>query len=125
MICGVGIDLIETARLARALEAHGDRFERRVFTPLELDQCRGRHDRLLALAARFAAKEACLKALGTGWSRGLGFRQIEVVRTPGGKPELKLSGAAADRAKTLGVTTIEVSLTHQPTMAGAVVILEG
>ncbi len=124
MICGVGIDLMETARLERALAERGDRFERRVFTPVELDQCRDRRDRLQALAARFAAKEACMKALGTGWSKGLGFRQIEVVRGEGGKPSLRLSGAAARRAEELGVVTIEVSLTHQPTMAAAVVVLE-
>jgi holo-[acyl-carrier protein] synthase len=125
MIRGVGIDLLETERLARALSGHGDRFEQRVFTEVERSQCRDRKDRIQALTARFAAKEACLKALGTGWAHGLSFRQIEVVRLPGGKPELRLSGAAAERARALGVTSIQVSLTHQPGAAAAVVVLEG
>ena len=124
MIKGIGIDLIQTSRLARALERHGDRFERRVFTEGELEQCRGRRDRTLALAARFAAKEACLKALGTGWAEGLSFRQIEVVRSAGGKPELRLHGAARERARAAGVRSILVSLTHQDEAAAALVVLE-
>lgn len=124
MIKGIGIDLIQTSRLARALERHGDRFERRVFTEGELEQCRERRDRTLALAARFAAKEACLKALGTGWAEGLSFRQIEVVRTAGGKPELRLHGAARERARAAGVRSILVSLTHQDEAAAALVVLE-
>jgi len=124
MVCGLGIDLLETARLERALAEHGERFERKVFTAHELEQCHDRRDRVQALAARFAAKEACLKALGTGWGEGLGFLQIEVVRGPRGRPELRLHGAAAARAQALGVTVCQVSLTHQPAAAAAVVILE-
>lgn len=125
MIVGIGLDLVETERVAKALGAHGERFEDRVFTATEKANCRGRADRIQALAARFAAKEACLKALGTGWSEGLSFRQVEVVPTEGGRPELRLSGAAASRAKDLGVKKVHVSLTHQPGIAGAVVVLEG
>lgn len=125
MIRGVGIDLLEVDRLAEALERYGERFEVRVFTDLERRQCAGRRDRVQALAARFAAKEACLKALGTGWSQGLSLIQVEVVRTEGGKPELRLHSAAAARAKDLGVTGMHVSLTHQPGAAAAVVMLEG
>lgn len=124
-IVGVGVDLVETARLDRALSAHGDRFERRVFTEAERETCRGRRDRIQALAARFAAKEACLKALGTGWSRGLSFRQVEVVRDGDGRPSLRLHGAAAILAARSGVRAIHVSLTHQPGSAAAVVVLEG
>jgi holo-[acyl-carrier protein] synthase len=125
MVCGLGIDLLETSRLARALAAHGERFTSRVYTKLELSQCEGRRDIVQALAARFAAKEACLKALGTGWDKGLAFRQVEVFRTANGKPELRLHKAAAERARELGVTSIHVSLTHQPGTAAAVVVLEG
>jgi holo-[acyl-carrier protein] synthase len=122
---GVGIDLVEVARLARALANHGSRFEARVYTPGELGDCAGRADRILALAARFAAKEACLKALGTGWASGIGFRQIEVARDPHGRPSLRLHGEAAARARAIGVARCHVSLSHQPTVAAAVVVLDG
>ncbi len=125
MTIGVGIDLVEVARLASALAEHGARFEERVFTRGEIDDCAGRADRILALAARFAAKEACLKALGTGWAHGIGFREVEVVRDAAGRPSLRLHGAAAERARSIGAERFHVSLTHQPTMAAAVVVLEG
>jgi len=125
MILGIGIDLVETARVSRAVAAHGERFERRIFTDAERAACRGRRDRLLALAARFAAKEACLKALGTGWSAGLSLQQIEVVREKSGGPGLRLHGASAERAREMGVRSIHVSLTHQSKAAAAVVVLEG
>ena len=108
MIVGLGIDVVEVARLADALCRHGDHFLARVFTERERAACDPRADRGLALAARFAAKEACLKALGTSWAEGLGFRDVEGVR----------------RAQALGVSRSHVSLTHQPGLAAAVVILE-
>lgn len=125
MIVGLGIDLVETERVARLLARHGERFERRVFTEAELAECRRRADRAHSLAARFAAKEACLKALGTGWARGLGFTDVEVICTIGGAPTLHLGGRAAERARDLHVETLHVSLTHQPRTAAAVVVLEG
>ena len=124
MILGIGIDLLEIERLKQALERHGDRFGERVFTDRERADCAGRADEMQKLAARFAAKEAGLKALGTGWAEGLAFRQIEVVRTPNGRPELALHGKAAEQAKRLGVRRAHVSLTHQPGSAAAIVILE-
>ena len=124
MIRGLGIDLIEIRRLERALAAHGERLERRIFTDRERADCNSRRDRVQALAARFAAKEACLKALGTGWSQGLTFRSVEVVRTESGRPELRLHGAASERARREGITSLSVSLTHRPGVAGAVVVLE-
>jgi holo-[acyl-carrier protein] synthase len=124
VIRGLGIDLVDTARFARALAAHGERFERRVFTERELRDCRDRRDRTLALAARFAAKEACFKALGTGWSAGLGFHDVEVVRGGLGMPEIRLGGEAEARARRAGITAIHVSLTHETTMAAAVVALQ-
>jgi len=124
MIVGVGLDVVEVDRIATALRRHGERFERRVFTRAESAACRDRVDRVLALGARFAAKEACLKALGTGWAAGIGFVDVEVVRNPGGGPGLRLHGPAAERAAALGVDRIHVSLTHQRSVAAAVVVLE-
>ena len=125
MIKGLGIDLVEISRIEDALAKNAEKFEQKVFTQSELADCAPRRDRLQGLAARFAAKEACLKALGTGWSEGLSFRQVEVVRLSNGKPELRLHGASEERAKSLGVERIHVSLTHQPGVAAAVVVLEG
>ena len=124
MIVGVGIDVIEVARLEAALRRHGAHFVDRVFRDAERAACERRADRVLALAARFAAKEACLKALGTGWAEGLGFRDIEIRRDGHEPPRLVLHGEAARRADALGVTRSHVSLTHQPGLAAAVVVLE-
>jgi len=125
MTVGVGIDLVEVDRLERALAEHGSRFEQRIYTAGEIHDCAGRADRTLALAARFAAKEACLKALGTGWSGGIGFRDVEVVRDSAGRPQIRLHGRAAERARAIGVERVHVSLTHERRVAGAVVLLDG
>jgi len=125
VILGIGLDIVETAQLRRLLADQGDRFADRVFTPAERAACEGRIDHEQALAARFAAKEACLKALGTGVSAGLSFLQVEVAAAEGGRPTLTLSGAAAARAREQGVRHVHVSLSHQPGVAAAAVILEG
>jgi len=125
MLLGVGVDVVEVARVSSALKRFGDRIENRVFTAAERSECAGRVDRDLALAARFAAKEACLKALGTGWAGGVTFRQVEVHRNAAGRPSLRLHDRAAEEAARLGVTAIHVSLSHQPSVAVAVVVLEG
>ncbi len=125
MILGVGLDVVETERVAQALAAHGRRFEERVYTPAELAECSQRADRAQALAGRFAAKEAFLKALGTGVVRGLSFQQIEVVQQRPGRPTLKLAGAAAARARRKRVRRVHLTISHQPGLAAAVVILEG
>lgn len=124
MILGIGLDVVETAQMERALGGRGQRFEERVFTAAERGECDGRVDREQALAARFAAKEACVKALGTGWSQGISFLQVEIVRGEGGAPVVRLSGQAADRARDWGVRRVHVSLTHQTGIAAAAVILE-
>jgi holo-[acyl-carrier protein] synthase len=124
MTIGIGIDLVDVERLERALARHGGGFEARVFTPGEIESCAGRADRVLALAARFAAKEACLKALGTGWSQGLGFREVEVVRGPGGLPQIRLHGRALERARSIGGERIHLSLTHERHLAAAFVVIE-
>ena len=105
---GAGVDLIEIERVAGVLERHGERFLRRVFTPGEIAYCRGRAPNL---AARFAAKEAVMKSLGTGF-RGVGWRDVEVVRAPSGAPSPRLHGRALRRAERLGVTEIAISLSH-------------
>ena len=125
MIVGVGLDVVETARIADALGQHGRRFQERVFTARELLDYGDRKDQAVTLASRFAAKEACMKALGTGWTRGISFQQIEVLGTGRGGARLQLLGSAATRAEDLGVTRVHVTLTHEPGVAAAVVILEG
>jgi len=119
----LGLDLTEVDRVAGVLERWGDRFLDRVFRPGELSGSR-RHPRARAehVAGRFAAKEAAMKALGTGW-RGLAFRDVEVGRDPRGKPTLSFHGRALDRSRELRVASTEVSITHTGTVAAAVVAL--
>ncbi len=124
-IVGIGIDVVATDRIARVLDEQREAFEERVFTAAERETCAGRADRVHALGARLAAKEACGKALGTGLGQGVAFQHIEVVENAAGKPELRLSGAAAARAQALGVRRIHVSLTHDDGVSAAVVVLEG
>lgn len=125
MILGIGMDVVAIERIARSLGEGNGRFETLVYTAAELEACAGRADREAALAARFAAKEACLKALGTGMAQGVAFQQVEVSKLEGGRPELRLTGPAAARAQALGVRFLHVSLTHDTGVAAAVVVLEG
>lgn len=114
----IGVDLVERARIVATHARYGERFLRRVFTESELALAGGRIERL---ASRFAAKEACAKALGTGIG-AVSWREIEVVRLPGGKPELRLSGAASERAAALGFTAFDVSISDTHGHALAVVV---
>ena len=114
----LGVDIVEIARVRRAVEAHGPGFRRRVYTDLEWEQC-GRS--FASLAGRFAAKEAVMKALGTG---GMAFRDIEIVRTPSGKPEVRLSGRMQRRAQRLGVVRIAITISHSRDNAVAVAMAE-
>ena len=124
MIVGVGIDLVDIARVDRLLDAKGERALRRLFTADEVSYALARPLPGQHLAARLAAKEAAFKALsGSSLARGIGWREIEVIRTDD-RPTLALHGRAADRAAVLGVTNIWVSLTHSATTAGAVVVLD-
>lgn len=125
MILGVGLDVVETQRVARALDAHGRRFEGRVYTRDELADCAQRGDRIQALAARFAAKEALLKALGIGFAGGVSLTDVEVVTGDDGQAALRLGARAAARADERGVRRVHLSLSHQPGLAAAVVVLEG
>ena len=125
MVIGLGTDITEVPRIARSIERHGERFLRRVYTPSEIAYCLSRNKTAAeSFAARFAAKEAGAKALGTGISRGIGWQELEVVRAPGQAPQLRLSGRAAARAERLGVTHISLSLTHTAETALAVVVME-
>jgi holo-[acyl-carrier protein] synthase len=124
MVIGVGTDLIEIARIAQSVDRFGERFLRRVFTPREIEYCRQKKNAAESFAARFAAKEAGAKALGTGISRGVGWLELEVTRSPGERPMLQLTGRAAARAHSLGVAHIALSLTHSRDVALAVVIME-
>lgn len=124
MIAGLGIDLVDIARVQRLIDAKGEHALRRLFTADEVDYALARALPAQHLAARLAAKEAAFKALaGNSLARSIGWREIEVVRGDHG-PTLALHGRAADRAAELGVSSIWVSLTHSATTAGAVVVLE-
>jgi holo-[acyl-carrier protein] synthase len=124
MILGIGTDLMEIARIQKSIARFGDRFLQRVYTPSEIHYCSQKKNAAESLAARFAAKEAGAKALGTGISYGISWLELEVTREPSGKPSLQLSGRAAARAQALGVTRISLSLTHSRDMALAVVVME-
>jgi holo-[acyl-carrier protein] synthase len=124
MVIGVGTDLMEIARIQQSVDRFGERFLRRVFTPREIEYCLQKKNSAESLAARFAAKEAGAKALGTGISRGVGWLELEVTRSPGERPFLELSGRAAARAQSLGVAHVSLSLTHSRDTALAVVIME-
>ena len=122
---GIGIDVIKVERLVAALERFGERMERRLFTDDELAYCRTHKDPLPHLAARFAAKEAASKALGTGMSHGVAFKLIEVVQPGGQVPTLIFHGAALERYQALGCTSSHLSITHDAGIAVACVVLEG
>jgi holo-[acyl-carrier protein] synthase len=124
MIVGMGPDLAEVDRIQRSFVRYGDRFLSRVYTPREIAYSMRKHNYAERLAGRFAAKEAGMKAVGTGWRRGVGWQDFEVVNEPGGRPTLHLSGVAAQVAKELGSRRVSLSITHTATLAMAVVILE-
>jgi holo-[acyl-carrier protein] synthase len=125
MIVGLGIDIAEVDRMRTAIERRGEALVKRVFTPAEIAYCRKHRDPYERFAGRFAVKEAAMKALGTGWRRGVRWLDIEVARHPSGKPTLKLYGAAKKFADKLEVTNIVVSITHSGNTALAQVIFEG
>lgn len=123
-ILGIGLDATDIARIADLLERYGDRFLHRVFTPGEIAYCTKRRNPAPHLAGRFAVKEAAMKALGTGQSQGVLWKDVEVVRL-GGPPRLQLHGGAARRADTMLVTRSLVTITHSETLAMAQVMLIG
>jgi len=124
MIAGVGVDLVETPRIGQALERHGERFSRRVYTAGEIVYCDRFKNRAERYAARFAAKEAAFKALGTGWRKGVRWQDVEVTHQASGKPELLLWGRAGEIARQLGITRTAVSISHADGYVVAQVIFE-
>jgi holo-[acyl-carrier protein] synthase len=124
MIVGTGIDLAEVPRIRQSITRFGDRFLRRVYTEGEIRYCDSKANRVERYAARFAAKEAAMKALGTGWSHGVRWRDCEVVRLPGGRPSITFYGKAGEIAARMGVKNAALSLSHTAEQAIAQVILE-
>lgn len=124
VIYGVGIDIVKTARIKELLERFGTRFQDRIFTPAEKDYCLDSAKPYLHFALRFAAKEAFSKALGLGMSKGLTWKEIEILTDAWGKPELNLHGATARISKAKGIRGSFVSLSHEENYGVAMVILE-
>jgi holo-[acyl-carrier protein] synthase len=124
MIVGTGIDIAEVPRVRQAIERFGDRFLQRIFTPSEISYCDSKANRIERYAARFAAKEAAMKALGTGWNHGVRWRDCEVVRPRGQRPTMVFHGKAGEFAARLGVKNSALSLSHTAEQAIAQVILE-
>jgi holo-[acyl-carrier protein] synthase len=124
MIVGTGVDLAEVDRIRDAIERHGRRFIDRIYTPAEIAYVERKANRFERYAARFAAKEAGMKAIGTGWKCGVRWQDFEVTNLPSGRPTLTLHGVAAKFADGLGVRNIALSLTHTAAQAMAIVILE-
>ena len=124
MIVGTGVDLAEVPRIRASIERFGSRFVDRIYTPAEIAYVERKANRYERYAARFAAKEAGMKAIGTGWRGGVAWRDFEVANLPSGKPTLRLHGVAAQIAGRLGVKSISLSLTHTAAVGLAHVILE-
>jgi holo-[acyl-carrier protein] synthase len=124
MIIGSGIDLVEIGRIQHSMDRYGARFLNRVYTPAEKAYCLGKRNSAESFAARFAAKEAGAKALGTGISHGVSWLEIEVVREPSGRPNLRFHGRAAQIAARLGMAGAALSLTHTGSLAAASVVIE-
>lgn len=125
MVIGLGTDVAEVHRIRRSIEQFGDRFLQRVYTEGEQAYARVKGNSAERFAARFAAKEAGMKALGTGWNAGVHWRDLEVLNEASGRPVLHLHGTAKKLAEHLGVRSISLSMTHTAEIAFAVVILEG
>lgn len=124
MIVGIGIDLAEVDRIRAAIERYGSRFTGRIYTAAEIAYVERKANSYERYAARFAAKEAGMKAIGTGWKRGVRWQDFEVSNLPSGRPTLQFHGVAAQIADSLGVRNIALSLTHTAEQGLAIVILE-
>lgn len=111
-IIGIGTDIIECLRIAQMIERHGELFINRVYTPHEIQYCQTRKAATQHYAGRWAAKEAVLKALGTGWRKGISWRDIEIRNEPGGRPLVVLRGGARDVSEQLGITQMLISISH-------------
>lgn len=124
MIVGLGIDIAEVGRVKAAIERHGERFLKRIYTDAEIRYCESKANKFERFAGRFAAKEAAMKAIGTGWKGGVAWREFEVAREPGGRPTMRFHGKAAEFAQRLGARRASLSISHTEQQAIAQVILE-
>ena len=124
MIVGTGADLAEVPRIRASIERYGEKFIRRIYTPAEIAYVERKANKYERYAARFAAKEAGMKAIGTGWRHGVTWQDFEVANLPSGKPTLLLHGVAAGFAEKLGVKHVSLSITHTAELGMAHVILE-
>jgi len=124
VIIGLGLDIAEIDRIGAAIKRHGPAFLERIYTAREIAYCESHRNRFERYAARFAAKEAAMKALGTGWRHGVRWRDIEVARDPSGKPALRMEGVAREIADRLGVKNIALTITHSGNLALAQVVFE-
>jgi holo-[acyl-carrier protein] synthase len=125
LIVGMGVDIAEVARIRDTIERRGEAFLRRIYTPEEIAYCERFKNKFERYAGRFAVKEAAMKALGTGWSRGVRWVDLEVTRERSGRPTLAIRGEAGKIAARLGVKNISISITHTEDLALAQVIFEG
>jgi len=125
MIVGSGVDLAEVPRIRASIERFGDKFVQRIYTPLEIAYVQRKANKYERFAARFAAKEAGMKALGTGWRMGVRWQDFEVANLPSGRPTLRLHGIAREYSERLGVKAVSLSLTHTAEYGLAYVIFEG
>jgi len=124
-IIGIGTDIVECLRIAQMIERHGELFINRVYTPHEIHYCQSRKLATQHFAGRWAAKEAVLKALGTGWRRGISWRDVEIRNEPGGQPTVELRGGARDVVERLGITEMLISISHCRSHATAYALAQG
>jgi holo-[acyl-carrier protein] synthase len=124
VIVGTGVDLAEVPRIKASIERYGEKFIRRIYTAAEIAYVERKANKFERYAARFAAKEAGMKAIGTGWRRGVTWQDFEVANLPSGKPTLRFHGVAARFAEALGVKNVSLSITHTAELGMAHVILE-
>lgn len=122
LICGIGTDITECQRVASMLERHAEQFISRVFTPREIAYCQPRRDHVLRFTGRWAAKEAVLKALGTGWTAGITWQDVEILNADSGEPRVTLSGGAQKAATARGIEKVHISISHCDTHAVAFAI---
>ena len=125
MIVGLGIDVVEVARIRDSMERFGQAFINRILTDTETREMNGlKHGKAAFAASRWAAKEAAVKALGTGFSQGIGFQDVEIESLPSGEPKLRLHNEAAKHAESRGINNTLVSISHEKSVATAVVVME-
>jgi holo-[acyl-carrier protein] synthase len=124
-VVGHGLDIIECSRIAEVMERHGERFVDRVLTPRERNYVNTKREQVMHVAGRFAAKEAILKAIGTGWRGAVSWQDMEIINTTSGQPQVTLSGESARVAASLGIARILVSISHTPNYAAASAIAVG